>query len=94
MKNACLALAAAIAVTSCSGCCVCRRLFKPRPAVIQPAPLCAPSPSCCPSAPCGSCDSCGCDSGMSVSNYGDAGLSYPMESAPMMYGNPSLPPGP
>lgn len=88
MKNACLALAAAIAVTSCSGCCVCRRLFPSRPAVIQSAPVCAPSAPCCPTAPCGSCDSCGCDSGLS------GGLSYPTDSAPVMYGNPSLPPGP
>lgn len=92
MNKTCLALAAAMVITSCSGCCFCRRLFTPRPAVVQPAPLCAPAPapSCCPSSPCGGCDSCGVSSG-----YGGSELNYaPMDSPQVIYGNNMLPPGP
>lgn len=96
IKRMSLALAALVFVSSTSGCCLCRRLWKPR-TVVTPAPVCSPAPTCCPAPSCGDCGCC--DDGMSygapMGPYSDPGIQYGPAVAPgPIYGNPSPPPGP
>lgn len=72
MKNLCIAMAAAVLLSSSTGCCVCRRLFKPKPVVMPAAPACAPAMQCCPASPCGDC----CTSGAPLGGYVDEGIQY------------------